>query len=47
VFSPCRPDGQVQVAGEIWAASCAAGADSGALVRVVGRDGLKLVVEPI
>jgi len=47
VFSPCRPDGQVQVAGEIWAASCAAGADSGALVRVVGRDGLKLVVEPM
>jgi membrane-bound serine protease (ClpP class) len=47
VFSPCRPNGQVQVAGEIWAATCAAGADSGATVRVVGRDGLTLVVEPL
>jgi membrane-bound serine protease (ClpP class) len=47
VFSPCRPNGQVQVAGEIWAATCTAGADSGATVRVVGRDGLTLVVEPV
>jgi membrane-bound serine protease (ClpP class) len=46
VVTPCRPDGQVRVAGEIWDARCSAGAGRGDTVRVVGRDGLILVVEP-
>jgi membrane protein implicated in regulation of membrane protease activity len=45
VLSPCRPAGQVRLDGEIWAASCAAGADPGDTVRVVGRNRLVLVVE--
>jgi membrane protein implicated in regulation of membrane protease activity len=45
VISTCRPDGQVQVSGEIWAARCPGGADQGETVTVVGRDGLTLVVE--
>jgi membrane-bound serine protease (ClpP class) len=40
-----RPDGQVRLNGEIWAARCAAGAAEGERVRVVGRKGLTLVVE--
>jgi membrane-bound serine protease (ClpP class) len=42
---PCRPDGQVQVHGEIWEALCEEGADAGETVRVVGREGLALRVE--
>ena len=45
VTSPCRPEGQVQLDGEIWQARCAAGADVGDSVRVVSRDRLMLVVE--
>jgi membrane protein implicated in regulation of membrane protease activity len=45
VISTCRPDGQVRVSGEIWAARCLGGADPGDTVRVVGRDELTLVVE--
>jgi membrane protein implicated in regulation of membrane protease activity len=44
VITACRPRGQVRVAGEIWAATCAAGADPGDVVRVVAVDGLALVV---
>ena len=47
VVAPCRSVGQVQVAGEIWEARCDAGADPGQSVRVIGRDGLTLVVEPV
>ena len=47
VVSPCRPDGQVRVQGEIWAAHCEAGADVGETVDVVGRRRLTLVVEPV
>jgi membrane-bound serine protease (ClpP class) len=46
VISTCRPEGQVRVGGEIWAARCRDGADPGDAVTVVGRDGLTLVVEP-
>ena len=46
VVSPCRPRGQVRVEGELWRASCESGADPGETVRVVGRDGLTLLVEP-
>jgi membrane-bound serine protease (ClpP class) len=46
VVSACRPVGQVRVGGELWSARCEAGADTGAAVRIVGRDGLTLLVEP-
>ncbi|MDQ3876232.1 MAG: hypothetical protein M3322_11930 [Actinomycetota bacterium] len=44
VVSPCRPTGQVRVAGELWRAVCAEGADPGETVRVVAVDGLALIV---
>jgi membrane-bound serine protease (ClpP class) len=47
VTEPCRPTGQVRLDGEIWEARCDAGADPGDTVRVVGRDELTLVVEPV
>jgi len=46
VRQACRPLGQVRVKGEIWRARCDEGAGAGAFVRVVGIDGLTLVVEP-
>jgi membrane-bound serine protease (ClpP class) len=46
VASACRPLGQVRVAGELWRARCEAGADVGERVRIRGRDGLTLLVEP-
>lgn len=46
VLEACRPQGQVRVGGEIWAARCEAGADAGDTVRVVDLDGLTLLVEP-
>ena len=47
VTEPCRPSGQVRLDGEIWEARCDTGADPGDTVRVVGRDDLTLVVEPV
>jgi membrane protein implicated in regulation of membrane protease activity len=44
VVSTCRPDGQVRIAGEIWAARCEGGAGEGERVTVVGRNGLVLAV---
>ena len=46
VASSCRPSGQVRVQGELWRARCEAGAEPGQAVRIVGRDGLTLLVEP-
>jgi membrane-bound serine protease (ClpP class) len=46
VTAPCRPVGQVRVAGELWGARCKQGAELGETVRVVARDGLTLLVEP-
>jgi membrane protein implicated in regulation of membrane protease activity len=46
VISPCRPSGQVRLDGEIWEARSDAGAMAGETVRVIGRDGLTLIVEP-
>jgi membrane protein implicated in regulation of membrane protease activity len=44
----CRPLGEVRVRGEIWKARCEpGGADAGELVRIVGLDGLTLLVEPL
>ena len=45
VVTPCRPLGQVRIQGELWEATCDSGADTGARVRVVGREGLRLEVE--
>ena len=45
VTTPCRPYGQVRVAGELWQARCDTGAEEGAAVRVAAVDGLLLVVE--
>lgn len=46
VLSRLAPEGQIELSGEIWKARCAAGAEVGQAVIVVGRDGLTLVVEP-
>jgi membrane-bound serine protease (ClpP class) len=46
VVSPCRPTGQVRLVGELWQARCEAGAAPGETVRVTGREGLTLLVEP-
>jgi len=46
VVTPCRPNGQVRVRGEIWEATCADGADEGSSVRVERVEGLTLVVSP-
>jgi membrane protein implicated in regulation of membrane protease activity len=46
VVSPCRPDGQVRLDGEIWAARGSSEAAVHDSVRVVGRDRLTLIVEP-
>ncbi len=45
VVAGCHPDGQVRIAGEIWHARCADGADEGDTVTVVARERLTLVVE--
>ena len=44
VSVPCRPLGQVRVAGELWRATCAEGADPGVVVGVVAVNGLELTV---
>jgi membrane-bound serine protease (ClpP class) len=46
VLTPCEPDGQVRVAGEIWQAHCERGAAAGEAVRVTALRGLTLFVEP-
>jgi membrane-bound serine protease (ClpP class) len=45
VVTPCLPDGQVRIQGELWQARCPEGAGVGAKVRVTALDGLTLVVE--
>ncbi|HEU0303741.1 MAG TPA: NfeD family protein [Gaiellaceae bacterium] len=43
----CRPLGEVSVRGEIWQARCERGADAGEKVRILGLEGLTLLVEPV
>lgn len=47
VAEACRPLGQVRLRGELWQARCDGVADTGTRVRVVGREGLVLLVEPV
>lgn len=47
VLAACRPTGQVRIGGEIWQARCETGAEAGETVRVVGLNGLTLLVEPL
>lgn len=47
VSADCLPEGQVRVAGEIWAARCDAGARVGDDVLVREIEGLILVVDPV
>jgi membrane-bound serine protease (ClpP class) len=44
VVTPCRPRGQVRVAGELWQAECPEGADPGERVEIRAVDGLTLRV---
>ena len=46
VSATCDPEGQVRLEGEIWHARCTGAAVAGEQVRVVGREGLTLLVEP-
>ena len=47
VVTDCRPTGTVRVHGEVWQARCDTGAAVGQRVRIVGRDRLTLLVEPL
>ena len=42
----CRPLGRVRVRGEVWQARSELNIPAGSPIRVVGRDGLTLLVEP-
>ena len=44
VVEACRPEGMVQLRGELWVARCEEGADPGDTVRVLSLEGLTLVV---
>jgi membrane protein implicated in regulation of membrane protease activity len=46
VVSPCRPNGTIRVLGELWEATCAAGADVGETVTIERLEGLNLIVAP-
>jgi|GraSoiStandDraft_11_1057310.scaffolds.fasta_scaffold476223_1 membrane protein implicated in regulation of membrane protease activity len=46
VVSPCRPHGTVRVHGELWEATCTAGADVGDPVTITRLEGLNLIVVP-
>ena len=45
VLQDCSPDGRVRVGGEIWRARSEAPVARGEMVRIVGLDGLTLLVE--
>ncbi|MBM3121764.1 MAG: hypothetical protein FJZ97_06215, partial [Chloroflexi bacterium] len=47
VRTPLDPVGSVYVGGELWSARCEAPVAAGAAVRVRGREGLVLIVEPV
>lgn len=45
--TPCEPEGDVRVEGELWRAVCAEGAMPGDRVVIERVDGLKLIVTPL
>jgi membrane-bound serine protease (ClpP class) len=45
VVTACRPTGQVRINGELWEATCEAGADVGEETVVQAIEGLTLIVE--
>ena len=47
VVVPCRPTGQVRINGELWEATCAAGAGVGEETVVQAIEGLTLIVDPV
>ena len=47
VSAACTPEGQVRIAGELWRAQCAEGADAGDEVVIREVDGLTLFVESV
>ena len=47
VINDCDPVGSVRVKGQLWTATCPAGARSGEDVTITGVDGLSLTVERI
>jgi membrane protein implicated in regulation of membrane protease activity len=47
VVEPCRPEGRVNLRGELWPAVCAEGVDAGERVRITGVSGLTLEVERV
>lgn len=47
VVVACRPTGQVRINGELWEATCAAGADVGDETVVRAVEGLTLIVDPV
>jgi membrane protein implicated in regulation of membrane protease activity len=47
VVEECRPKGSVRVQGELWRATCAAGASVGETVRILAVQDLTLEVEPV
>jgi membrane-bound ClpP family serine protease len=46
-ITDCRPEGMVRVLAEDWRARCDEGVSAGHPIRVVGRDQLTLLVEPL
>ena len=44
VVSDCRPEGQVNVKGQLWNALCGEGAEAGDRVTITAVEGLKLTV---
>ena len=44
VATPCNPDGQVKVRGQLWSAHCEKGADTGDNIVVTAVRGLRLDV---
>jgi membrane protein implicated in regulation of membrane protease activity len=47
VVSPCRPEGQVRIDGELWQAHCSKGAARGEAVLISGMNRLTLTVTPV
>jgi membrane-bound ClpP family serine protease len=44
--TPCRPNGQARIKGQLWSVHCPQGVDIGDYVRVVSLDGMTPMVQP-